>query len=110
MPSGGQPPDFDPPDDTLAQQVDERKTNADRAAAAVPRIGQDDEARRWIAKTIMGIFAGSILLVLMILIVQGILTSHWDTVASQSTDLIKSAVLPIVTLVLGYYFGRGDKD
>jgi len=30
-------------------------------------------------------------------------------VASQAADLIKTAVLPVVTLVLGFYFGSRTK-
>jgi len=56
-----------------------------------------------------GFLLGRLSFVSLILGVQGVLTSHWDTVASQSADLIKTAVPPIVTLVLGYYFGKGDK-
>jgi len=31
--------------------------------------------------------------------------TQWANAASQAADLIKAAVLPVVTLVLGYYFG-----
>jgi hypothetical protein len=62
-----------PPDDTLAQkQVEERKSAADLAAAVVRRIGHDDEARRWIATTIIRIFAASVAIVLGMLVAQGI--------------------------------------
>jgi uncharacterized membrane protein YvlD (DUF360 family) len=48
--------------------------------------------------------------VLVILTLQGLLNGDWTQVATEATDLIKSAVLPIVTLVLGYYFGQADRN
>jgi hypothetical protein len=30
----------------------------------------------------------------------------WEKIATDAGDLIKTDVLPIVTLVLGYYFGK----
>jgi hypothetical protein len=48
--------------------------------------------------------------VLFILLVQGIASGDWTKVATEATDPVKSAVLPIVTLVLGYYFGQSDKS
>jgi len=37
------------------------------------------------------------------------MTGRWDAAATQAVDLIKSCVFPVVTLVLGYYFGRSAK-
>ena len=36
-------------------------------------------------------------------------SADWDKIASDAGDLIKTGVLPIVTLVLGYYFGKSGR-
>ena len=71
--------------------------------------------REWIARVIIWVFAGAIILGLAVLLPEGLLASKdaqaqaWKDVATQSADLIKSAVLPVVTLVLGYYFGQASR-
>jgi uncharacterized membrane-anchored protein len=65
--------------------------------------------RSWIARQIIWMFVIAVIAVLVILALQGWLTGNWEKVATEATDLVKSAVLPIVTLVLGYYFGQSDK-
>ena len=37
------------------------------------------------------------------------MTKDWSSVSGTATDLVKSTILPIVTLVLGYYFGQSDR-
>jgi hypothetical protein len=38
-------------------------------------------------------------------LLQGAFKNEWGMVGSQAADVIKTAVLPVVTLVLGFYFG-----
>jgi hypothetical protein len=74
----------------------------------------DDPVQRqrdWIGKVIIGMFASALFLGFITLVLEGLLATStgsgvWKDVATQTTDLIKSAVLPVVTLVLGYYFGQ----
>jgi hypothetical protein len=69
--------------------------------------------RDWIGKVIIGVFAGTLCFGFAVLILEGFLVpsgAGWKDVAVQSTDLIKSAVVPIVTLVLGYYFGQTNRS
>ena len=65
--------------------------------------------RSWIARTIIWIFVGVIAAGLGILVAGAAMTGEWQDAGDQTVDLIKSTVLPIVTLVLGYYFGRSGK-
>jgi hypothetical protein len=51
------------------------------------------------------VFVVSVAIGLVIFLVEGILTKDWSQVAVQVADLIKGSVLPVVTLVLGFYFG-----
>jgi hypothetical protein len=71
---------------------------------------QADADRSWIAKSIIRIFVLTVMGVLILLIIHGVRTDKWDTVSERAAELIKTAVLPIVTLVLGYYFGQAGKN
>ena len=79
----------------------------DTVADQVSRREADD--RSWIAKRIIGVFVAMIFAGLAILVVGAAMTDEWQNAGDQSVDLIKSTVLPVVTLVLGYYFGRSGK-
>jgi len=68
-----------------------------------------DADRSRIAKQIINVFVGALLLVLLLLLFEGHVTGNWSYAASQATDLLKTTLLPIVTLVLGYYFGQSGK-
>jgi cytochrome c-type biogenesis protein CcmH/NrfG len=70
----------------------------------------EDAHRGWIARTIIWVFVAVVVAVLILLLVQGIMTGNWSAATSQATDLIKSSVVPVVTLVLGYYFGRSGRS
>ncbi len=79
------------------------------------REARDPIARQrdWIGKVIIGVFAAALFLGFVTLVLEGLKSSPtetaWKDVAGQATDLIKSAVLPVVTLVLGYYFGQSTR-
>ncbi len=84
------------------------KTIESVAQQQARRIQQED--RSWIARRIILMFVIVIGAVMVLLMVQGWRSGDWSQVATEATDLVKSAVLPIVTLVLGYYFGQSDKN
>ena len=84
----------------VAQDLDEN----------VARRRAGDAARRWIAKTIIWIFTGTVVSVQTLLLIRGLMDGGWDAVTSQTIELVKSVVLPVVTLILGYYFGRAERD
>jgi cell shape-determining protein MreD len=65
--------------------------------------------RSWIAKAIIIVFVAAILAVLLLLLTEGVMTKDWTHAAAAASDLVKSVILPIVTLVLGYYFGQSDR-
>ncbi len=58
---------------------------------------------------IIWVFVAVIAAGLGILVAGAAMTDEWQDAGDQAVDLIKSTVLPIVTLVLGYYFGRSGK-
>jgi len=112
------PPLSEPPADpalALKPALEARLGTVEHRSAAAQVVArsqtQDDDDRSWIARQIIYVFVGAVSAVLLLLLVDG-LASHgesWSLVADRAADLIKTAVLPVVTLVLGYYFGKSGK-
>jgi hypothetical protein len=91
---------------------EERFRAAQNAAQeSIERAGsRADKDRTKIAVTIMFVFAGSVTAGLLLLVARGFANPYkWPEVTKDAADLIKTAVLPIVTLMLGYYFGTSGK-
>lgn len=96
---------------TLRQILETAQSEVSRDTQDVDTLKptQADQDRSWIARTIIWIFVGAVAGVLSLLLLRGIYTGDWETVTTQAADILKSAVLPVVTLVLGYYFGQSSK-
>lgn len=43
------------------------------------------------------------------IVVRGGATGNWSDAVHDVTEVFKIGVLPIVTLVIGHYFGRGER-
>lgn len=57
----------------------------------------------------MVIFTIVVALVIMFNLIRGFQTGQWDKAAEAIAEVLKTTMLPIVTLVLGYYFGQSSK-
>lgn len=70
------------------------------------RLQQDD--RSLIAKLIVWAFVGFIGFVVIVLLVASIFKpwSQFEDVAKFLLSILSSVLLPVVTLVIGYYFGK----
>lgn len=68
------------------------------------RVGQDRSA---IVVIVFAVYSGVIAAAVLFLLYRGYFFQ--DKVFDNFTEIIKIAVLPIVTLVIGYYFGT-EKD
>lgn len=82
------------------------KLTADVLADDVSRKNDD---RSWIARRMMVIFTIVVALVIMFNLIRGFQTGQWDKAAEAIAEVLKTTMLPIVTLVLGYYFGQSSK-
>jgi hypothetical protein len=99
-----------PPPATLAGLTD-RAAIAESAVGRATQVAKgaaerDDDDRSWIGRRIITVFIMAIAGVLFLFFIQGTRNNDWPTAAAGAADLIKTAVVPIVTLVLGYYFGK----
>jgi hypothetical protein len=83
------------------QRIPQFGPNFDAAvnAAAAQRHSRD---RSFIVYGVVSLYVGSVALVLLCLVIRG----FWDGDAAHANaaELIKVAVLPVLTLVIGYYF------
>ena len=102
------------PPSSLDQRIARLESSAGQAQQFVQQsaVRTEDQQKSWIATMIIYIFVAVVFFGQAILILRGVLSKEpqaWEAVTTQSIDLIKSAVLPVVTLVLGYYFGRSGR-
>jgi hypothetical protein len=74
---------------------------ADRAA------GREIEDRSNIAGTVMTVFLLALPLSILFLFILSFLENANKDAIAAIADILKSVLMPIMTLVLGYYFGRG---
>jgi hypothetical protein len=93
-----------------ADQLDAVATKArDSVQSVAPN--RDDFDRSVIARVIMCVYAGVVAAEFVFLATSVVADkSHWDEAKKDAVDLVKTAVLPIVTLVLGYYFGKSGRS
>ncbi len=91
----------------LQSAVTETKQDAGSAKTIAGRGDAVADRRDWIAEQIIRVLVYSVAAGLLICLIEGF-RSEWSTATAHAADLIKSVVLPVVTLVLGYYFGQAS--
>lgn len=108
VPGAAAPPAEDV--EALRRQIAEARAQVQMTARAIDQgVAQETSDRSMITRVVIQVFGWSIAAVLLAILAAAYASGKWDTVSTQATDLLKSVVLPIVTLVLGYYFGRAGK-
>jgi hypothetical protein len=103
-------PSIEPDVERVERQLEASRraaTASDKVADHVLMAEWSD--RSWIARGVIWMFVVAILGVLAIYLLQGFMSGDWTSVARQASELVRSDVLPIVTLILGYYFGRSGR-
>lgn len=70
------------------------------------RLGRD---RSHIVLCVMGLYVFSLGCAVLYMLWRGF-THHDETTVTNLSELIKIAILPIVTLVIGYYFGTAKSS
>jgi len=95
----------------LLLEAARKRAEAERADAELEARERERESadRSAITTTVMTVFGLALLGSLVVLLLAGLFSGRWETLAPSVTDILKPVLLPILTLVLGYYFGRGGK-
>jgi hypothetical protein len=111
---GGALQPVQPPNDELdavRRQLEEAREQMVRTATAIDTSMQKQEAddRSMITRVVIQVFGYSLGGVLLVIAGLAMLSGEHREAQASAIDLLKSVVLPIVTLVLGYYFGRAGK-
>ena len=107
--SGHRVPVSDSPHD-VDSQIAARDRETDKVRERlIGAAHRDDTDRSFIARIVVLGFGGLIALVMMLSFVAALKTGEWHDFAATAVDLLKSVLLPVVTLILGYYFGRAAK-
>jgi len=85
----------------IEKRLQKRKLNVDEAERQ--RLGRD---RSEIGRKIITLFVASVLIVLIAIVaLAGLNLTIWKEATEKLITLLSSVVLPVVTLVIGYYFG-----
>lgn len=94
----------------LGQELRATERNLEQGQKALAeysqRLQQDD--RSSIARVIVFSFVGLIALAVVFVAIGTLFKgwAEWKDAAKFFTDLLSSVLLPVVTLVIGYYFGK----
>lgn len=91
----------------LATEADEAARTA-RLSVTAPT--QDDEDRSLFARLLVRMFITTLAVYLLFLVLQWTAPGGSPDIAARAEDMIKSVLVPIVTLVLGYYFGQSRRS
>ena len=102
--------------DDLLEELRPDDPAADPLAADAQSLEVDAEVakhkdRSAIGRWVVAVFL-AVVVVLLLYVLGGSLIYNWDSIktpAEYASTTIGSVLLPVVTLVLGYYFGTGDK-
>lgn len=86
-------------------ETDAASTKGQELAEVIARQELDD--RTLITRTVTTVFFVAVPLSILVLLVLSFFSKEAAPEAIKATaDILKSVLLPIMTLVLGYYFGR----
>jgi len=76
-----------------------------QATNAIKRRDPVAEDRSWVTRWVIGVF-----LFLLAVVIGKAVGWGVDSSLSMAIDLLKTGLLPVVTLILGFYFGQSSKN
>lgn len=96
-------------DEQLARldRRDPRLTSATNAASAsIDDLGKwrRDQDRSFVVQMVIGLYVASLSVTILYLVIHGLCSNK--SVYASISDIVKVAIVPVVTLVIGYYFGK----
>ncbi len=88
-------------------RTEEQSIEAVRAGKTPQQQEADD--RSWIVKWVVGGFCGYISLIVLTLGLRAWFSGSCDDAVAIEVELLKTAIMPLMTLVLGYFFSRPNR-
>jgi hypothetical protein len=103
------PDDIDQLGAELRQVEAQERELASKAEGAINAIGQwrQDKDRSFIVRKVIYLYVASLFVAILYYVYRGYCCS--EDASAGISEIIKTAVLPVVTLVIGYYFGTSKK-
>ena len=86
-----------------AAEIDERYK------LAKSPLQQETDDRSWIVRWTVGGFCLYIILVVATVLLRGFYPSQLGDAVAIEVELLKTAIMPLMTLVLGYFFSRPNR-
>jgi type VI protein secretion system component VasF len=95
--------------ESVLASLQQRRDRAEEAEVSIAdrSAGREIEDRSLIASTVTTVFLVALPLALTFLFMLSFFENANQGAIAAITDILKSVLMPIMTLVLGYYFGRG---
>lgn len=95
----------------LLEQLARERRFVETAEKTLERVEREAETRdrSTVTMIVMVVFAVALLASIIVLVIASYASDNWSSLSQNVLDVLKSVVLPVVTLVLGYYFGRGGR-
>ena len=98
--------------EALIQQIldgtERTRTNTEKAQSSIEEREADD--RSHITRTVMDVLRWGLPAAILLLLLLAVLEPSSSSESIKAgVEIFKAVLLPIMTLVLGYYFGRGGK-
>lgn len=96
--------------DLYAQLRAAEATAADAASQTgdATLIRERSLARSFATRAIVAAYVGILVLVVLFICASGIISGDYHSAVSEVIDLIKTALIPVVTFVIGHYFGSSQ--
>lgn len=82
---------------------------ASRGAEGTFESGRFGRDQSFIARFMMWVFGGSVAVTILAITFAPLITPDWKTLVPLLLEVIKIAVVPMFTLVLGYYFAKSGR-
>jgi hypothetical protein len=74
-----------------------------------PVVPVSDAVRAHATRTILAVYVVSIAFIAVLIFLQGHRSGDFDKAIANFSEVMKIAVLPVVTFVLGRYFGNSER-
>ncbi len=95
--------------EVAAQAAQSRTAAAESDSLATSPPTLDETDRSLIGRMVITLYVWVVPVTLLVILANGAVEHTWAATSAEAVDLIKVGVIPIVTLVLGYYFGKSAK-